>query len=105
MITKEALKVHYDFLKKSYNDCLEPDRNYRNGKNAKIRKAGYEDLKIVLMRVESYVQQHYDLYDLITGNEGTDFQKSIFWDEFISVQYFKRDMYDALKKIEGMLIE
>lgn len=102
-MTKQVLKEHYDFLKRSYSDFLQPERNYNNGKNAKIRKAGYEDLKIVLMRVDSYIMLYYDLYDFITGYGSTDFQKAIFWDEFISAQYFKRDMEDALKKIEEKL--
>ena len=104
-MTKEVLKEHYEFLKRSYGDYLQPERNYNNGKNAKIRKTGYEDLKIVLMRVDSYIMQHYELYNLITGYGATDFQKAIFWDEFISAQYFRRDMADVLKKIEEKLKE
>lgn len=104
-MTKEELKGHYEILERALSDFLQPEIDYNNGKNAKIRKAGYEDLKIILMRVDSYVTRHYDLYSLITGESGTDFDKSIVWDEFISVQYFRRDMQDALRKIKKKLEE
>lgn len=102
---KELLRKHYELLHRTYDEFVLREREYKHGKNAKIRKSALRYLEIYLIRIESYVAQHPELYKLLTSEDGTDFGRAIIWDEFISLNYFSRDMAEALRTIEGLLAE
>jgi len=101
-MTKERLEQHYNFLKRTYEDFLLREGNYKHGKNAKNRKEALRYLEIILIRFDSYVMQDIELYKLLTSKNGTDYNRAIIWDEFKSIQYFSRDMHEALITIEGI---
>lgn len=104
-MNKKTLQTHYDFLRRTYEDFTLREGEYKRGRNAKIRNSALRTLEVCLMRFESYVTQHPELYDFLTGERGTDYGRAIIWDEFKSIRYFSRDMAEALRKIERLLSE
>lgn len=102
---KDALKKHFNFLQKVYEEFVLREGEYKHGRNAKIRNSALKHLEIYLMRFENYVVQHPELYLLLTTEVGSDFNRALIWDEFNSIRYFSRDMANALSKIEGLLAD
>tara|TARA_B100001146_G_C16117842_1_gene406605 strand:+ start:542 stop:859 length:318 start_codon:yes stop_codon:yes gene_type:complete len=96
-------KLHYEWLKTKYDKSIRYERDYRNGKTRKIRDGGLKDLKFEIEDLEYVAGNDKELFDLIIPVETADHGKSIFWNEFLTVQYFTRDLKEVLERIKNQL--
>ena len=99
----EKTKEYYELLKSKYDKSIRYERDYRNGKNKKIRDSGLKDLKFEIEDLEYQSGNDKELFDLLIPVETADHAKSIIWDEFLTVQYFTRDLKDILERIKNKL--
>lgn len=52
-----------------------------------------------------HVTKHFEVYKLLTGENGSDYSRAIMYDEFKQANYFGRDLYRLLKEIEKKIAE
>lgn len=96
---KEKLKKYYTILESKYNKAIRYERNYKNGKNKTIRNSGLENLREEIEDLEYQTNNNQEFFNLITSPDSASHAKTIFWDEFLTVQYFTRDLKEILDKI------
>ena len=100
---KERIKELYELLESKQKKSIRYERDYRNGKNKQIRNNGLKDLKFEIEDLEYQAGNNKELFDLLIPIEMADHARSIFWDEFLTVQYFTRDLKDILERIKNKL--
>jgi len=97
-IKNEYLKFMNEILEKSSNY----EREYKFGSNKKIRDTGLKKLRNEISLFEYFVEKKPELYNLITCENSTDYHKYIIWDEFLTVQYFVRDLKESIIKLTNL---
>lgn len=100
---KDKLEEYLNFLNKSYDEYVDAEWEYKNGSNKKIRDRGLSNAQSRIRTFAFYVEKDYELYSLLTAENATDSHKAIIWDEFTSVQYFSRDLREAINKIKTII--
>jgi len=96
---KDKLIEYLNFLNKIYDEYVDYYRDYNYGSNKKIRDRGLANAQNKIRSFSYLVEQDFELYKLLTSETATDYHRSIIWDEFTSIQYFSRDLNDAILKI------
>lgn len=98
---QQLLKI----LESTFSDYRQNYDASRNGKNQQIRKDAQRRVDNAIDIAALWIRKYHEAYILLTGN-GTDFDRAIFWDEFIKPQWFGKDMPEFLqnlrKQIESM---
>tara|TARA_R100000988_G_scaffold100417_2_gene70925 strand:- start:62 stop:379 length:318 start_codon:yes stop_codon:yes gene_type:complete len=100
---KDKMKKHYSWLNDKYKKAVGYEKKYRNGKNKKIRESGLKDLKYEIDELEYLTENNAELFDLIIPQESSSLGRTIFWNEFFTVQYFTRDLKTTLDKIKDRI--
>lgn len=102
---KNKLQEYLNFLSKTYDEYVDYEYDYKNGSNKQTRDRGLSNAQSKIKTFEYYVEKDYELYSLLTSENATDYHKAIIWDEFTSVQYFSRDLREAINKIKAIINE
>lgn len=100
---KEKIKELYEFLELKYKTSIQYEKIYRNGKNQQIRKNGLKDLRFEIDDLEYQAGKNKELFDLILPNQMIEPNKSISYDELLTVQYFTRELEIVLERIKKQL--
>lgn len=97
------LEGYLDLFNKIYDEYIDYEWEYKNGSNKKIKDRALFNAKCKIRTFEFFVEKDYELYSILTSETATDSHKAIIWNEFVSVQYFSRDLRDAIIKIKEMI--
>jgi hypothetical protein len=100
---KDTMEEHYSWLNDKYKKAKDFERKYRYGKNKKIREVGLKDLRQEIDELEYVAENNSNVSDLIIPKESSSLGKTIFWDEFLTPQYFTRDLETILLRIKNEL--
>lgn len=90
----------HKILKDIYSRFLEDYSDFRNGRNAKIRKEGERQVYNHIDLAKYWIQKSPDSLNLLFPDGANDYGKAIIWGEFIRPNYFKKDMPGYLKSIK-----
>lgn len=97
---KDKLLEYLNFLNKINDEYHEYEWDYRNGSNKKVRDRGLSNARSKITTFAYYVEKDFELYKLLTSETATDYHRAILWEEFTTVQYFSRDLSEAISKIK-----
>lgn len=103
-MTTADLQKHLDFFNEIYSEFLLHEHDCDKGSNKKIRDQGLRKAENVIKRFERYVDSN-GLYNLLIGEGGSGFDRAVRWNEFTSLQWFSRDLAEAIEKIEHLITE
>lgn len=92
-------KKHIEFFDSTLEKAIKYEREYNNGKNKKTRNNALENLRNEIYYFEKYVERN-DILDLIIDKNVKTMHRTIIWDEFVSVQYFVRDLRELIDNIK-----
>lgn len=92
-------KNHIDFFGSILEKAIKFEREYNNGKNKKTRNIALENLRNEIYYFEKYVGRN-DIMDLIIDKNIGTMHRTIIWDEFLSVQYFVRDLRNVIDELK-----
>ncbi|WP_340065758.1 hypothetical protein [Ascidiimonas aurantiaca] len=90
----------YEILNNCYCNFRTDYHNSKNGKNKKIiERASYNvdnEISLAIRWIEKYPES----FDLMTGENATEYDKAIVWDKFIRPNWFNVDMPTFLERIK-----
>lgn len=92
-------KKHIDFFQSTLEMAERFEKEYDTGKTKKIRNNALESLRNEIYYFEKYVERN-DVIDLIIDKNVGTMHRTIIWDEFVSVQYFVRDLRSLIDKLK-----
>ena len=96
---KEKLIKLLKFLDETYSEYLDYENDYKYGSNKKNRDNGLRKAQNLIQNFSYIIEKDYELYELLTSEQATDYHKAIIWNELVSVQYFSRDLNNAILKV------
>jgi len=99
-MTKDEWQNLYNILRDAYGNFRIEYRNMKNGKNQKIRDKGERDVDNSIRLATIWIRKYPEAYVLLTGANGSDFDRAIVWDEFKLPNWFNNDMPEYLESIE-----
>ena len=99
-MTKQDWEKLYGLLNNIYSDFRTDYHNMRNGKNKKIRDRASHNVDNEIDLATRWIEKYPDSFDLMTGENANDFDRTIVWDEFIRPNWFNVDMPRFLEKIK-----
>jgi hypothetical protein len=92
----------YSELDQTLNEYNHALHNFRNGKNATIRKSGERSLDILLSRAKNLIFQNHDLHALFDEEVKQSGDSEVFFiDEFFDWNYFHKDMPEFLERVKN----
>ena len=95
-LNKVKLQEYYNTLSESYSEYMMGYQQWKNGSNIKKREAGLAIVERVIRRVQGIVESQQLLFELAAEPEN-------FYESFMSIRYFHRDMPLFLKRIDDSL--
>lgn len=99
-MTKQEWQNVYDRLDSILSDFQMGYNDYKNGRNKKVRDAGERKVDSAIMVADAYITNNIELYKLLTGEEGSDYSRTIIHDEFKRPNYFGGDLSKLLMSIK-----
>jgi hypothetical protein len=100
-MTKEQWQNLYDILSRIHSDFLIAYSTYKVGRNKKVRADAERQIDNAISLADYHIRKHSEAFELLTGGDNsTDFDRAIIYDEFLLARYFGQDMGDFLKKIK-----
>lgn len=104
-MTRQDWEETYRILQDILSDFQSAYHTYKHGKNKKIRGAAEREVKNAIMLADLHITKRFEVYKLLTGEQGSDYSRAIMYDEFKQANYFGRDLYRLLKDIEKKITE
>lgn len=105
-MTKEDWQQVHDKLDNILSDFQLGYNDYKRGKNKKVRDEGERKMDSAIMLADVYITNNFEVYKLLTGEQGNDYSRAINYDEFKRPNYFGGDLSKLLRaikeKITGM---
>lgn len=102
-MTKEEWQNLFNILQTTYRNFQIEYQNMRNGKNRKIRDKGERDVNNSIQLTTIWIRKYPEAYAILTGENGSDFNRFIVWDEFQLPQWFNNDMPEFLERLEAKI--
>lgn len=102
---KQELREIYRILT-GYNEKFQEGYwNARKGKNKTVREKGERDYESAMDMAIYHIEKSPEVLKLLFGENSHPQQKAIVWDEFISPNWFGRDLPRLLRKIDSKILE
>jgi hypothetical protein len=100
-MTIEDWKKLYGILENEHSTFLLEYPIMRRGKNKKVRADAERKVDSNIRISSMWIKEYPEAVNLLTGGDETsDYSRAIIWDEFLSTNYFGRDMSEFLEKIK-----
>lgn len=97
---EKIYKILYDC---DYNFRI-AHRDYKNGKNAKIRKDAERKMDNEIELAKTWIYRNPDVYNLASGGDNSSAtDRAMYIEETFWVLYFARDMDGILKKLKALI--
>lgn len=98
-MTKQEWSELYGKLEKVYSEFLLEYPQFENGRNAQIRSNAERKVLSLISSADNLISKRQEAFELLTGEDNTEFGSSIAYEEFLIPRYFYRDMGEFLEKI------
>ena len=99
-MTKEDWQKLYRILDDIHSDFYTNYNDMRKGKNQKIRSKAERDVSNNIDLASHWIIKYPAAYNLLTGEDATDYGKAIVWEEFVRPTWFGRDLSRFLEQVQ-----
>lgn len=101
-------KTELEKIYKILADCLYnfkiAHRDYKDGKNAKIRKDGERRMDNEIALAKDWIYRNRKVYEIASGGENrSDVDRAMYIEETFWIRYFARDIEEILRKLKELI--
>lgn len=101
-------KTELQNIHKILTDCLYnfriAYRDYKDGRNAKIRKDGERRMDNEIVLAKDWIYRNRKVYEIASGGENrSDFHRAMYIEETFWIRYFARDVEEILRKLKELI--